>query len=90
MPPSPALDEDRAEPLGGQGQAALGVVLLEGVEQAGRAAGVGQPVVHVGDQGGEVGDVEQAVAVVVPLDQPDVARRACARSSSRNIAVSTG
>ena len=35
------LDEDGAEPLGGEREAALGVVLLEGVEQAGRPAGVG-------------------------------------------------
>ena len=75
VPPSPAATRTRPEPLGVQRQAALGVVLLEGVEQPGRdrrrrraaRSRSGTSVV-------EVGDVEQAVAVVVPLDQPEVRR----------------
>ena len=70
VPPSPGSTQHRAEPLGGEREAAVGVVLLERVEQAGRAAGVGEPLGQVGHQLVEVVDVEDAVAVVVPLDQP--------------------
>ena len=55
------LDQDRAEPLGGQGEPAVGVVLLERVEQAGRAAAIGEPLVQVGHQRRAAGDVEHAV-----------------------------
>ena len=47
------------------------VVVLEGVEQAGRPAGEGGALVQVGHQLGQVGDVEDAVLVVVARDEPD-------------------
>ena len=47
------------------------VVRGEGVEQAGRAAGEGLALGEVGDQVGEVVDVEDAVLVVVPRDEAD-------------------
>ena len=54
VPPSPASpQDDGAEALGGQLEAAVGVVRLEGVEQAGRAAGVGEAVVEVGHERGQ-------------------------------------
>ena len=70
------------------GEAALGVVRLERVEQAGRAAGEGGALGQVGHEVGQVGDVEHAVLVVVPrdqADQPGVVERAqvVARRSSR-------
>ena len=67
----------RAEPLGVQpvGHPGAGPVLLEGVEQAGRAAGPGLPRGPVGHDRVELGGVEQAVGVGVPLDEPDPAGR---------------
>ena len=69
-----ALADDEggdAELLGEQLQAAVGVVRLEGVEQAGGAAGEGGAGVEVGHEVGQVVDVEDAVLVVVPRDQAD-------------------
>ena len=65
------LEEHGAEPLGGERESPLGVVLLEGVEQSGRAAGVGQSVVEVGHQPRQVRHVQHPVRLVVPLDERD-------------------
>ena len=61
------------------------VVRLEGVEQAGRAAGPGLALGEVGHQVGQVGDVEDAVLVVVALDQPDQPASASARRFATKI-----
>ena len=71
MPPSPTTSGRDPELLGEQLQAALRVVLLEGVEQSGRAAREGGALVQVGHEVGEVGDVEDAVLVVVARDELD-------------------
>jgi len=73
-----AVADDQAlgpEPLGDQRQAAGFVVILQGIEQSGRATGQRGPLGQVGDQLGQVVHVETAVLVAVPADQPDHAVR---------------
>ena len=81
-----AGDEGRdPELLGEQRQPALLVVGRDRVEQATRAAGERRPLGQVGDQRVEVGEVEDAVLVVVPRDEADRAAASSLRRSSRKI-----
>src|SRR6478735_4175298 len=67
-----ADDEGRgAELLGEQVEPALVVVALERIEQATGTARERRPVEQVGDEGLEVGDVEDTVLVVVAGDETD-------------------
>src|SRR6478735_426708 len=59
----------RTEPLGGEGQAAPVVVLLERVQEARRPTGVRRALGQVGDDLVEVVDVEHPVGVGVQLDE---------------------
>ena len=71
MPPSPATTVAARNCSVSSGEAALVVVRLEGVEQAGRAAGERGALAQVGHQVGQVVDVEDAVLVVVARDEAD-------------------
>src|SRR5918993_5378237 len=64
-----------AELLGREGEPGGLVVGGQRVEQAGRTAGERRPLGQVGHEMGEVGDVEDAVLVVVARHQADGTRR---------------
>ena len=84
VPPSPATTRVGPEPLGEQrrGRAAAWCSSRASSRPAGPQASVVRSV-RSGTSVGEVGDVEHAVLVVVPRDQPDRARPRRARAGRR-------